>query len=284
MRTLVINLDRSPERLAEFGAEAARAGLDFQRLPAVDGRALSEAELSALTDPDFRFQPLGRGEVAIFLSHRAAWRIAAAGPDRWTAVMEDDVRLADDVPMLLSAIEEIDPDAGIVRLETTLRPVVLDDEAVALTPGRSLHRMRSWHGGTAAYAIHHNAAADLLARSTRISDPLDQWLFNPLSPVFGTLTIGQVVPGAAVQASLLDGATAGAAARRGGIDQRPQERGSRPPIAEPARPPDRRPQDGAEAWRACAALCRPLPARAQLPLRALRALGQVNSFVATSAR
>jgi glycosyl transferase family 25 len=118
--------------------------------------------------------------------------------------MEDDVRLADDLPALLSAIEEIDPDAGIIRLETTLRRVVLDDMGVALTPGRALHRMRSWHGGTAAYAIHHNAAADLLARSERISDPLDQWLFNPLSPVFGTLAIGQVVPGAAIQAQLLD--------------------------------------------------------------------------------
>ena len=116
------------------------------------------------------------------------------------------------LPRCSAAIEEIDPDAGIVRLETTLRRVVLDNDAVTLTPGRTLHRMRSWHGGTAAYAIHHNCAQDLLARSERLSDPLDQWLFNPLSPVFGTLTIGQVVPGAAVQAALIDQAKAGATA------------------------------------------------------------------------
>ena len=109
MRVLLINLDRSPERLAEFQAEAARCGLAFERLPAVDGRTLTEAEIAALVDPKFRFQPMGPGEIGIFLSHREAWRIAAAGPDRWTAVMEDDVRLADDVPALLAAIEEIDP-------------------------------------------------------------------------------------------------------------------------------------------------------------------------------
>jgi glycosyl transferase family 25 len=212
MRVLAINLDRSPDRLAEFRAEAARCDLAFERLPAVDGRALPGADLAGLIDPAFRFQPVGRGEVGIFLSHRQAWRIAAAGPDRWTAVMEDDVRLADDIPALLAAIEEIDPDAGIIRLETTQRRVLIDDEAVPLTPGRALHRMRSWHGGTAAYAIHHNCAADLLARSERISDPLDQWLFNPLSPVSATLTIGQVVPGAAVQAALRDKENAGAAA------------------------------------------------------------------------
>ncbi len=90
--------------------------------------------------------------------------------------------------------------------------VVLDEESVALTPGRALHRMLSWHGGMAAYAIHRNCAQDLLTRSERFSDPVDQWLFNPLSPVFGTLTIGQVVPGAAVQAALLDAQNAGAAA------------------------------------------------------------------------
>ncbi len=212
MRVLLINLDRSPERLAEFHAEAAHCGLAFERLPAVDGRTLKEAEIAALVDPKFRFQPMGPGEIGIFLSHREAWRIAAAGPDRWTAVMEDDVRLADDVPALLAAIEEIDPDAGIVRLETALRRVLIDDDPVALSPGRALHPMRSWHSGTAAYAIHHNCAADLLARAERISDPLDQWLFNPLSPLFATLKVGQVVPGAAVQAALRDAATAGAAA------------------------------------------------------------------------
>jgi glycosyl transferase, family 25 len=212
MRVLLINLDRSPERLAAFRREAARCGLDFQRLSAIDGRSLKAANLAALIDPHFRFQPMGAGEVAIFLSHREAWRIAAKGPDRWTAVMEDDVRLADDLPALLEAIEEIDPDAGIIRLETMLRRVVLDDEAIALTPGRALHRMRSWHGGTAAYAIHHNAAADLIIRSEKLSDPLDQWLFNPLSPVFDALHVGQVVPGAAIQAAQHDRATAGAAA------------------------------------------------------------------------
>ena len=212
MRTLVINLDRSPDRLAEFQAEAARCHLAFERLRAVDGKLLTEEELAARIDPHFHFQPLGRGEVAIFLSHREAWRIAAAGPDRWTAVMEDDARLADDVPALLAAIEEIDPDAGIVRMETTLRRVLFDADNVALVPGRALHRMRSWHGGTAAYVIHRNCAGDLIERTERISDPLDQFLFNPMSPASRRLTIGQVAPGAAVQAALLDEHSAGGAA------------------------------------------------------------------------
>ena len=212
MRVLVINLDRSPERLAEFRAEAQRCGLDFERLVAIDATKLEASEVAAVVDPNFRFQPMGRGEIAIFLSHRQAWRIASTGPGRWTAIMEDDVRLADDVVRLLETIEATDPSTGVIRLETTLRRVVIDDDGVPLTPGRSLHRMRSWHGGMAAYVIRKECAAELLARSQRISDPLDQWLFNPLSPVFDTLSIGQVVPGAAAQAVLLDPQSAGAAA------------------------------------------------------------------------
>ncbi len=126
--------------------------------------------------------------------------------------MEDDARLADDVPALLAAIVETNPKADIIRLETTQRRVLLDDDAASLAPGRLLHRMRSWHGGTAAYVIHRNCAEALLARSARISDPLDQWLFNPLSPVFATLNVAQVVPGAAVQATLLDASKTDAAA------------------------------------------------------------------------
>ena len=44
MRVLVINLDRSPERLDAFGAEAARCGLAFERLPAVDGQLLADGD------------------------------------------------------------------------------------------------------------------------------------------------------------------------------------------------------------------------------------------------
>ncbi len=51
MRVVVINLDRSPERLAEFGAEAARCGLDFERLPAIDGRLLADRDIARWSTP-----------------------------------------------------------------------------------------------------------------------------------------------------------------------------------------------------------------------------------------
>ena len=211
MRVLVINLDRSPGRLAEFAAEAERCGLRFNRLAAIDGTALSKQELDALTDSHFMFHPIKSGLVANYLSHRRAWQEAAAGSDRWTAIFEDDVRLGDDINEVLAAIEARDPDAGIIRLETTLRRVLVDEPGLPLTPGRSLHRMRSWHGGVAGYVIHRDCAQILAAYSEKASGAADQVLFHPLSPLFSKLRVHQLIPGVVVQASVLEPAGTSAA-------------------------------------------------------------------------
>ena len=204
MRVLVINLDRSPGRLSEFKVEAERCRLRFDRLAAIDGMALSQREVDTLTAPRFLFHPIKSGLVANYLSHRRAWQEAAAGKDRWMAIFEDDVRLADDVGDVLSAIETRDPDAGVIRLETTLRRVVVDVPSLSLLPGWALHRMRSWHGGVAAYVIHRDCARMLAAYSARASAAADQVLFHPLSPLFAKLRVHQLIPGAAVQASIFD--------------------------------------------------------------------------------
>ncbi len=209
MRVLLINLDRSPERLNEFRAEAKRCGLTFERLPAIDGQALSEQEIAAVIDPRFVFHPIKSGLVANYLSHRRAWQMAVDGSDRWTAVFEDDVRLADDINDVLAAIAARDPDAGIVRIETTLRRVVVDKTGVPLVPGRAIHRMWSWHGGVAGYVIHRDCARALLDHGT--PGAADQMLFHPLSPLFPMLRVHQLVPGAAVQAAILDPAGTSAA-------------------------------------------------------------------------
>ena len=212
MKVIVINLDRSPDRLLEFQAEATRCRLEFERLPGIDGSRLSPAQIQSLTDPHFRFQPVGPGELGVFSSHRLAWRQAAGGSDRWTAVLEDDARLAEDILPALSAIENASPRVGLVRLETTLRRVVMNVDPDVPARGHAIYRMWSWHGGTAGYVIRDECAARLLEATQRMSDPLDQLLFNPLSPLFGIVKPYQLVPAVVVQAAIRDRKTAGAAA------------------------------------------------------------------------
>ena len=48
---LVINLDRSPERMRSISQQLVARDLHFERLPAVDGRKLAQEELSRLEAP-----------------------------------------------------------------------------------------------------------------------------------------------------------------------------------------------------------------------------------------
>ncbi|RVA48701.1 MULTISPECIES: glycosyltransferase family 25 protein, partial [unclassified Mesorhizobium] len=73
MKCMVINLDRSPDRLAHVTAEFAKVGVSFDRVPAVD--ALHRPEFAA-TSPS-----LTPTEAACLMSHKVCWTIIADGED-----------------------------------------------------------------------------------------------------------------------------------------------------------------------------------------------------------
>jgi glycosyl transferase, family 25 len=50
MKVFVINLDRSPDRLARIQIQSDQLGFDFERVRAVDGRTMSEPFLGNTFD------------------------------------------------------------------------------------------------------------------------------------------------------------------------------------------------------------------------------------------
>jgi glycosyl transferase, family 25 len=94
LKAYLINLDRSPERLAFFTGQAARSGLDVERIAAIDGRRMSDAERARSVSPSYEFQPLNPGEIAVFMSHRTAWQQLLDSGAPCAAVFEDDVVLS----------------------------------------------------------------------------------------------------------------------------------------------------------------------------------------------
>lgn len=93
-RYFVVNLDRSPERLADTRAAFARLGLDVERVPAVDGVKLAPEEIAAAYDGRFSLDAnmyLNAYLVAITLSHVAALRAFLATGAAYGVVLEDDV-------------------------------------------------------------------------------------------------------------------------------------------------------------------------------------------------
>lgn len=205
MLSYVINLDRSPERLARFQAQAETAGMVVERLPGVDGSALSDAQVASALARRFQFQPLNRGELGVFLSHREAWRRLVVSGERLAAIFEDDAVLAPGLGLLLAEGDFETLPFEIIKLETGLRPVALSGKSHAIGTHHAVSELASWHGGTAGYVVTRGGAERLLGLTDPIADTVDQVMFHPFSAIRRRLSVGQIDPAPVIQHQRLAG-------------------------------------------------------------------------------
>ncbi len=204
MLSYLINLDRSPERLAWFSEQAARAGLAFERIAGVDGRTLSADQLRAAAAKQYEFQPINAGEMGLFMGHRQAWQQFLDSDAAHAAVFEDDAVLSTHIAAVLDAIDQLAPAVDVIKLETTRRRVVLRQPTATLGGTHQLRPLCSWHGGTAGYVVSRAGAQQLLQVTWPLADPVDQVLFNPMSRVSASLRLLQVCPGVCIQKNILE--------------------------------------------------------------------------------
>ena len=180
MKVYLVNLDRSPERLAEVDAELRRVGIDYERVSAVDGLKLSADELKANVSRFHAYRCIGRrlrpAEIGCALSHLKVHRMALAGRHPRWAVIEDDVVL--DADAWRAAVETIE------RTDDPSVPTVwlLNDGHGLADPGRpSVVRLlgnqrgilRTW--GTVGYALNAAAARRILGLAWPVRYPADAW-------------------------------------------------------------------------------------------------------------
>lgn len=196
----LINLDRSPSRLEYISRRLAALGLSFNRIPAVDGAALSEEQRTAFAAARPRDgRGWSAGQIGCFLSHFESWRLIAAGDNPWALVLEDDLHLSDTLPAVITDVSVLDDKIDIVRLESTGQWLALGPPAVTLA-GRVVRPLRSSAWGAGAYMISQAAAARLVATETKLHTPTDDFLFNrPQSRVAAALATHQLVPAIATQ-------------------------------------------------------------------------------------
>ena len=104
MLSLVINLDRSPNRLAAMTAQAERHSLPFQRIRAIDGLALPDDMRAEFLDERGGIaSKMIVGEVGCYASHMRAWQRVVADRLPHAMVLEDDVILGLDVVAIADA-------------------------------------------------------------------------------------------------------------------------------------------------------------------------------------
>lgn len=196
MKCLVINLDRSSDRLAHVTAEFARIGVAFERVAAID--AMDRPDLSRLAT-----KRMSSVEVACLLSHRACWAIIAAGDDSHGAVFEDDVVLSARAGDLLGDAGWIPADADIVKIETFRQKISLKRKRISCGSNFTASRLLSAHIGAAGYILSKQAARDLFDATENADTPVDQLIFNPLFPTSSSKVIYQLIPAICLQDRLL---------------------------------------------------------------------------------
>ncbi|MEI9414592.1 glycosyltransferase family 25 protein [Mesorhizobium sp. Cs1321R2N1] len=198
MKRLVINLDRSPDRLAHTTAEFARIGLGFERVAAIDARDHPDLMLQR-QHPLHAVRRLSGSEIACLHSHRACWTIIAQDDAPYGAVFEDDIVFSAKAGALLADTSWIPADADVVKLETFFHTTVIQRERFSVGGGFSLFRLRKNHIGTGGYLLSRQTARALLEATAEVNVAVDSLIFDPAFATSSDKTIYQLVPALCAQ-------------------------------------------------------------------------------------
>lgn len=126
MKVFLINLDVDKERLAVADAQLQRLGVEYERIPAVYGKALSEAERRVAVNR-FRWwcaigRPILSGEIGCALSHYHIYRRLIDESIPYACILEDDVVLErefkDQLAFVESRLSPKDPDVILLSNHT----------------------------------------------------------------------------------------------------------------------------------------------------------------------
>jgi len=162
----VINLDRAAQRLERMDAELGALGVSYERLPAVDGSAIT-ADFIKTFAPVKSWRQRRRpapSQVGCYLSHvRALELIRDRGLER-ACILEDDVVFAPDFPSFLDAAAPWPDGTDVLKLEIA----GVADKLRALVIGRTGSRKFAFiqsggQFGAAAYIVTASGAEKMLA-------------------------------------------------------------------------------------------------------------------------
>ena len=174
MQTWVINLDRSPQRLARITSQLKGLGMSFTRIAAVDARALTEDQRRQLDEPAFcrkhGMTPV-LGELGCYLSHVRVMEHFLASQAAFALVLEDDVLLHATLQPVLTGLMQHPGRWDMVKLSAVHSGTPVP--YLELCPGHRLAVMLSRCTGSSAYLMNRRAAQAYLQGLLPMSLPYD---------------------------------------------------------------------------------------------------------------
>lgn len=196
----LINLNRATGRLAAMQKKINDLGLSFERIEAVDGRAMSSEQKHAFAIVRPRANGWSPGAIGCFRSHYQAWTLIAKGEEDFGVVFEDDVHISAKLPELLARIDRHLNDFDVLRLEGTKHRLLLNGANTIAAEGFKLMEVKSESWGAGAYILPRKTAKLLLAEPTTRHSPVDFFLFDKgTSAVARRHRVYQTVPALCVQ-------------------------------------------------------------------------------------
>ncbi len=194
--SIVLNLDRCPERLSWFFEQANKIGLNVKKVAATD-----------VNNPNIRHyideiisdkSPLSKSEIACLMTHRDVWQGLLNSDQEAIAIFEDDVCLGFDLINLLDKeLPSINFD--LIRLETYLTRVSLSRRIYSTIGKVQLRKLLTTAYGSAAYVISKRAARYFLEYTDKFQHPVDLALFGITSLKQNKICVLHAVPAVCVQ-------------------------------------------------------------------------------------
>lgn len=173
--TLVINLERSTERLHRIGTALELQGICWERLPAVDGRALDQATVTRSLDAERYSRQHGMtplpGELGCYLSHVQAFKRLMDSPFEFGLILEDDVVPQPALAQVVRTLTGLPERWDMVKLSAVHSGTPIG--TTSLGGPHQLAVMLSRCTGSSAYLVNRRAAQAYLAGLLPMSLPYD---------------------------------------------------------------------------------------------------------------
>lgn len=182
MKILLINLDRSPDRLQFMKNQLDRLNLPFERMPAVDGRDLDMTRLEEFAVPEKVEEwkeLLTPNMMACSLSHYHVYKKMVEEDIEMALILEDDIELGDELPAVLKGIEENglnDQDVFLVYFHGGKKLFSMKG-LIPITPKHSFYAAKTVWGpySTGGYIIKKAVAEKLAAHVFPVKTTPDSW-------------------------------------------------------------------------------------------------------------
>ena len=174
----VINLERSQDRRARITHQLEKLGLQYTLFSAVDGKSLSEEELSRDYDPITTLAVMGRqlslGEIGCSLSHIGVYRDLIESKAPYALILEDDAELAETLPKALAALAQVlSPQDNRVYLLNQVHRYTLWNHKKLPSVGKLCPIIESYCAN--GYVVTRKSAEILLQNLYPVNQVADNW-------------------------------------------------------------------------------------------------------------